>query len=128
MMFLELAVRFVTKSTKIRHLSTAVQPVQVQEESFQSFRTKENNPANHNIQHLNRFYTVPQNDAKAIYCHGLPKEYVTQIKTFAEMSFLIRKPAIELLPCLSQTDFTKPVNRYVLFILFKKYIYIYLYM
>lgn len=101
----------------MRNSSTAAPAIQIQEELPQPFRTKESNPANHTKEHLSRFYTIPQDDVKTIFVHGIQKIYNTQIKTFNEMSILIREPAIELLTYLKQTDFTKPVNKYVICIL-----------
>lgn len=99
-------------------MSTATQTAPIQDELLQSFRTREANPEKHNIEHLNRFYTVPSEEIKSIFCHGLPAKYQKQTKTFAEMCILIRKPALEILSCLAQTDYSKPVNKYVICILF----------
>lgn len=112
----ELATRLIN-ATNIRCTSTAAQPIQIQDELIQTFRTKENNPSKHSAVHLNRYYTIPYNEIDTIFAQSIPGEYRKQNKTFQEMCILIRKPAIELINCLSQTDYTKPINKYVICIL-----------
>ncbi|XP_012063014.1 PREDICTED: 28S ribosomal protein S29, mitochondrial [Atta cephalotes] len=88
------------------------------EQMFQAclFRTTENNPVNHNTDHIARLYTIPKNIQQQLFQYGgLPRLFMKQVTTFQECAILIRQPAIEVISYLSQTDYTKPVNKYVLY-------------
>lgn len=86
-----------------------------------SFRTTENNPVNHNADHVARLYTVPAETQQQIFQHGgLPPPFKKQITTFQECSLLVRQPAVEIISYLNQADYTKPVNKYVLCILLEE--------
>jgi len=83
-----------------------------------SFRTTENNSVKHNVNHLARLYTIPSDIQKQIFQYGgLTRTFMKQVITFQECSILIRQPAVEIISYLHQTDYTKPVNKYVLCIL-----------
>lgn len=108
------------KSCPIRNsnTSTVAQAVQLDEEvKHNTFRTSEDNPANHTIHHLNRFYTIPENHYETFKSIGVRNSFDLHIKTFSECSILIRKPIIEVLDYFRRTDYKKPVNKYVLCIL-----------
>ncbi|XP_029041589.1 28S ribosomal protein S29, mitochondrial isoform X1 [Osmia bicornis bicornis] len=87
---------------------------EVQDIDIAPFRVLESYPPNHNARHLNRIYTVPS-DVTKLLRNELPKETVKRVDIFREFGILVRKPAIELISYLEQTDYTKPVNRYVLY-------------
>jgi small subunit ribosomal protein S29 len=81
-----------------------------------NFRTSEDNPANHSLQNLGLYYTIPQAVKKTLFSHGgFPKSFEKQIKTFGEPCLMIREPAIEIINYIKNSDFTKPVNRFVLY-------------
>lgn len=85
-----------------------------------SFRTIENNPANHNADHIARMYTVPPEVQQQIYQHGgITAIYRKQIATFQEFSMLVRSPAVEIISYLTQADHARPVNKYILCILWR---------
>lgn len=85
-----------------------------------SFRTTENNPVNHNADHIARLYTVPTDVQQQLFQYGgIPALFRKQITTFQECALLIRQPAIEIMSYLSQADHTRPINKYVLCILWK---------
>ncbi|XP_046628173.1 28S ribosomal protein S29, mitochondrial [Neodiprion virginianus] len=103
-------------AASIKKYATASEAVQVQEEPPVHFRTAESNPVNHTTQHQERFYTIPNDVYKKLYSGGgLPKEFMKQVKTFNECCFLTRSPTIEILSYLRNTNYNKPVNRYVLY-------------
>lgn len=109
------------QKTHGRKFSTAVE-VNENEQVTQvcSFRTVENNPANHNTDHIARLYTIPPDIQQQIFQHGgLTKPFIEQITTFQECSILVRQPAVEIISYLQQADYTRPVNKYVLCILLK---------
>ncbi|XP_015593883.1 28S ribosomal protein S29, mitochondrial [Cephus cinctus] len=103
-------------SGHVRMFGTALEAIKVPEEPPQTFRTIENNPANHTIDHMNRFYTIAPEIQKQLFQHGgLTKFFQKQVKTFAECSILIRQPAIEIISYIRQSDYSKPPNKYVLY-------------
>lgn len=105
------------QKTHCRKFSTAVE-VKDKEQTSQvsSFRTVENNPVNHNADHLARLYTIPIDTYQEIFQYGgFPKPFRKQVTTFQECSILIRQPAIEIMSYLNQADYTRPVNKYVLY-------------
>ncbi|XP_020281550.1 28S ribosomal protein S29, mitochondrial [Pseudomyrmex gracilis] len=105
------------QKTHGRKFSTAVE-VNEKEQVSQvcSFRTVENNPANHNADHIARLYTIPPDIQQQVFQYGgLTKAFSEQITTFQECSILVRQPAVEIISYLHQTDYTRPVNKYVLY-------------
>ncbi|XP_015178536.1 PREDICTED: 28S ribosomal protein S29, mitochondrial [Polistes dominula] len=90
--------------------------VSIQNEPFQTFRTIESNPINHNEQHLNRLYTIPDNIVQTFYkINGIPANYLRLANTFNECSLLVRNPTIEILSYLEQADYSRPINKYLLY-------------
>ncbi|XP_012280425.1 28S ribosomal protein S29, mitochondrial [Orussus abietinus] len=103
-------------TSSFKKFGTVAEAVQLPEEAIQTFRTTENNPINHSTDHLSKFYTVPdQIQNKLFHYGGFPKEFQNQVKTFAETCILIRQPTVEILSYLRQADYSKSVNRYVLY-------------
>lgn len=93
-------------------LSTAAEPKLKLEE----FRTTENDPTNHDSQHIGKFYRISDETKGKVFKHGgLPQFFEKQVKTFGETCLMIRKPAVDIINYIRNTDFTKPVNRYVLY-------------
>lgn len=83
---------------------------------FDNFRTLESNPTKHTEAHLNRFYTIDPSLRKTIFHKAsMPLEFFEHLKTFGEMSLMIREPAVEVIGYLNKTDYKKPVNRYVFY-------------
>ncbi|XP_036872677.2 small ribosomal subunit protein mS29 isoform X2 [Manis javanica] len=78
-------------------------------------RTSENDPAKHGEQHEGQHYSIPLQDLKTVLPHGLPPRFVMQVKTFNEACLMVRKPALELLHYLKNTNFAHPAVRYVLY-------------
>ncbi|XP_023569352.1 28S ribosomal protein S29, mitochondrial isoform X2 [Octodon degus] len=78
-------------------------------------RTNESDPAQHGEQHEGQHYTIPLQELKTVFPHGLPPRFVMQVKTFGEACLMVRKPALELLHHLKNTNFAHPAVRYVLY-------------
>ncbi|KAM6166981.1 small ribosomal subunit protein mS29 isoform 2-T2 [Erethizon dorsatum] len=78
-------------------------------------RTNESDPAQHGEQHEGQHYGIPLQDLKTVFPHGLPPRFVMQVKTFGEACLMVRKPALELLHYLKNTNFAHPAVRYVLY-------------
>ncbi|NWR78348.1 RT29 protein, partial [Centropus unirufus] len=79
------------------------------------FYTTENDPANHTECHEGRHYTIPLEEVKAVFPHGLPRRFQQQIKTFNEACLMVRKPALELFSYLKSSNLAHPVVRYVIY-------------
>ncbi|XP_053906635.1 28S ribosomal protein S29, mitochondrial isoform X2 [Cuculus canorus] len=79
------------------------------------FYTSENDPANHAEHHEGRHYTIPLEEVKAVFPHGLPHRFQQQIKTFNEACLMVRKPALELFAYLKKSNFAHPAVRYVIY-------------
>lgn len=98
-----------------RHAYSSVSQLQPSER-IQSFRTSESNPVNHNINHTGQFYTVPPEIRQQLFLYGgIPKTYEMQAKTFNETCLMVRQPALDIINCLKNQDYSKPCNRYVLY-------------
>lgn len=78
-------------------------------------RTSDSDPAKHGEQHEGQYYSIPLQDLKTVFPHGLPPRYMMQVKTFGEACLMVRKPALELLTYLKNTKFTHPAVRYLLY-------------
>lgn len=87
------------------------------EPRLSDFRTLENDPRQHDFQHVGRYYRIADNVKKQIFSQGgFPKEFERQTKTFAEVCLLIRQPAVEMIKFIeASVSVAKPVNRYVLY-------------
>ncbi|XP_057396204.1 28S ribosomal protein S29, mitochondrial isoform X5 [Balaenoptera acutorostrata] len=78
-------------------------------------RTSENDPAKHGEQHEGQHYNISFQDLKTVFPHGLPPRFVMQVKTFNEACLMVRRPALELLHYLKNTNFAHPAVRYVFY-------------
>uniref|UniRef100_A0A8C8W0J0 Small ribosomal subunit protein mS29 n=1 Tax=Peromyscus maniculatus bairdii TaxID=230844 RepID=A0A8C8W0J0_PERMB len=79
------------------------------------FSRVQNDPAKHGEQHEGQYYSMPLQDLKTVFPHGLPPRYMMQVKTFGEACLMVRKPALELLGYLKNTEFAHPAVRYLLY-------------
>ncbi|TEA29354.1 hypothetical protein DBR06_SOUSAS8610034, partial [Sousa chinensis] len=79
--------------------------------SFPALREK------HGEQHEGQHYNISFQDLKTVFSHGLPPRFVMQVKTFNEACLMVRRPALELLHYLKNTNFAHPAVRYVFCIL-----------
>ncbi|XP_048476414.1 28S ribosomal protein S29, mitochondrial-like [Rhincodon typus] len=82
------------------------------------FRTGEMDPGLHNDQHEGLHYTISPSDLKTVFPHGLTRRFQKQVKTFNEACVMVRRPALELLAYLKAANYSHPVIRYVVCILF----------
>uniref|UniRef100_A0A8D1VTI0 Small ribosomal subunit protein mS29 n=2 Tax=Sus scrofa TaxID=9823 RepID=A0A8D1VTI0_PIG len=78
-------------------------------------RTSEDDPAKHREQHEGQHYNISLQELKTVFPHGLPPRFAMQVKTFNEACLMVRKPALELLHYLKNTNFAHPAVRYVLY-------------
>lgn len=63
------------------------------------------------------FYTIPEDEGKKklFALNGLSRRFRLQCDTFQEMSLMIRKPGVEIIHYLKNTDFNNPINKYLLY-------------
>nr|CAG4643197.1 EOG090X05V1 [Ilyocryptus agilis] len=81
-----------------------------------TFRTSETNPTKHGNQHAGHFYQIPNVIKNQLFTHGgLPKSFKTLSDTLNELCIMVRKPSLEVINYLNETNFDRPVMRYVLY-------------
>lgn len=86
------------------------------QERLQSFRTTETDPLKHTKDHIAQFYRISDEDKKPLFSFGgLPKSFAINLKTFNETCIMVRKPAIDIINCINNIDFSKPAVRFVLY-------------
>ncbi|KFO24910.1 28S ribosomal protein S29, mitochondrial isoform X2 [Fukomys damarensis] len=78
-------------------------------------RTNESDPAQHGERHEGQHYDIPLQDLRMVLPHGLPPRFAMQVKTFGEACLMVRRPALELLHYLKNTNFAHPAVRYLLY-------------
>ena len=67
------------------------------------------------MEQAGRFYRLSESVKKQLFSHGgLPKEFKTLSDTLNELCIMVRRPAIEIINYLNQTNFDAPVTRYLL--------------
>lgn len=109
----ELLSRRISTVLKWPQFSTATQSLS--DPKLSKFRCLEQDPTKHNLNHAGQFYTISPEDSKIYLLGGIPKSYEIQTKTFNETCFMVRKPAVDLINCLSNLDYEKPAVRFVVF-------------
>lgn len=103
------------KSSRRTIISAATKDV-TDQTNLSSIRISESNPAEHDASCLNRIYTVPSDITTSLMA-DMTIELKKQVQIFRELGILVRQPAVEVISYLEQTDYTKPINKYVLCIL-----------
>lgn len=103
------------RSSRRTIISAATKDV-ADQTNIPSFRISESNPAEHDASCLNRIYTVPSDITTSLMA-DMSIELKKQVQIFRELGILVRQPAVEVISYLEQTDYTKPINKYVLCIL-----------
>ncbi|KAK1131331.1 hypothetical protein K0M31_017618 [Melipona bicolor] len=78
------------------------------------FRISESNPAELDENCLTRIYTIPS-DITASLMSNMTLELRKQTEVFRELGILVRRPSVEIISYLEQTDFTKSINKYILY-------------
>lgn len=80
-----------------------------------TFRTEVTDPRLHSEQQIGRFYTVPQDVFDGLFqLAGFTAKQRKMLTNVGENSIMVRKPALEIIDFLKRTDFSKPVNRFVI--------------
>lgn len=92
-------------------ISTSAEP-----QKIQSFRTAEENPLNHTVNHSARFYKIPPEIKEHLFQYGgLPKSFEIQTRSFAESCIMVRDPTLDIINCIKAIDFSKPVMKFVIY-------------
>lgn len=98
---------------QISKLSTATEPLQREDDLF---RTQENNPLNHTKEQLSKFYKITKEDKRKLFSHGgFPKSFEVHVKTFAENCIMIRQPAIDIINCMKNINYSEGIVKFVLY-------------
>ncbi|XP_014467500.1 PREDICTED: 28S ribosomal protein S29, mitochondrial [Dinoponera quadriceps] len=106
----------ILQGTHNKHFSTATKVKDEQASQLCSFRTIENNPTHHNMNYIGKLYKVPLDIQQQLFqIGGFPKQFVIQANTFQEYAIMVRQPAVEIISYLTQADYTRPVNKYVIY-------------
>lgn len=110
----------------IRHLSqtTELKPHSLDPESanfckIENFLTSKSNPSDHTIEDVGLMYKMPKEDYKRLvtpdYNTGaFTRQFQDQAKSLNEVCMVVRSQGIELISYLKNTDFSAPINRYVI--------------
>nr|XP_033779942.1 28S ribosomal protein S29, mitochondrial [Geotrypetes seraphini] len=80
-----------------------------------AFLTTESDPDKHREEHEGQYYLLPAHEVKSIFSHGLPFRFQLQTKTFNETCLMVRRPALETISYLRNTNFSHPAVRYVIY-------------
>lgn len=92
--------------------STVAEP----QAKLEEFRTSEIDPTNHTHDHIAKFYEINSETKKKLFRYGgITKSVEKQIKSFNETCLMVRNPAVEVINYIKNTDFNKPIVRYVLY-------------
>jgi len=106
-----------------RNMSAAVESRL--EETY--YRTNETNPSMHNTNHLGRIYTVDPEIPKLFgkelnpkdnyYANNYfaPRQWMDRCKVLDETAIMVRKPAIQIINCIKNSDLNNPAVRYIVY-------------
>lgn len=81
----------------------------------ENFRTNESNPLNHTSSHVGQFYSIPMKDVQTVFPIGYSARWHKLLRPLQEASIMVRKPAVEIMDYLSQTDYSNPPVKYVMY-------------
>lgn len=72
-------------------------------------------PRLHGQQHVGRYYPVQQDVFDGLFQFaGFTARQRAMISQLGDKSIMVRKPALEIISLLKVTDFSRPVNRFVI--------------
>lgn len=91
--------------------------VAVADLAAEPFRTNETSPSAQSTAQATKFYRLPADLKRQLYAQGgLPKTFDRQLKTFGESCLMVRRPALELMHHIRETDLQRTATaRYVLY-------------
>ncbi|KAM4011908.1 small ribosomal subunit protein mS29 isoform 1-T2 [Anomaloglossus baeobatrachus] len=105
---------FMVRSVPTRGQCSAGSPAE-QAAPRDLFRTSECDPDRHSLDHEGQFYSLHGETVRAIFPLGLPRRFQLQCSTFNETTIMVRRPALELIRYLRDSDFSQPALRYLLY-------------
>lgn len=79
------------------------------------FRTRQNNPLHHTIKDEGLFYTIPKEEVKTVFPAGYSTRWERLIKPFNEAAMMVRRPALEVIDYIRQTNFDQLAIKYVIY-------------
>lgn len=85
-----------------------------------TFRSASNNPADHTAEDIGLFYTIPKEEfevfsPKTIKSKAFQKRCLEEFHAFNESSIMIRQPSLEIINYMKHTDYSLPVQRYLIY-------------
>lgn len=83
--------------------------------NLSSFRTEVSDPRLHGQSHVARYYTPPTEVSDALFKFaGFTAKQREMMSVLDDRSIMVREPALEIIRLLKRTDFSRPVNRFVI--------------
>lgn len=80
-----------------------------------SYRTEVSDPRVHGEEHVGRYYAVPPDVIDGFFQFGgYTEKQRAMMSLLGDHSIMVRKPALEIIDFLKKTDFSRPVNRFVI--------------
>lgn len=80
-----------------------------------AFRTEVDDPRTHSERHVGRFYSIPSEVYDGLFKFaGFTADQRAMMSLLDDQSIMVRRPALEIIGFLDKTDFSKPVNRFVI--------------
>ncbi|XP_059166904.1 small ribosomal subunit protein mS29-like [Physella acuta] len=79
------------------------------------FRTSENDPRQHTLDHVGLFYTIPKDEVDGLLKDTIHPWHMRLMKTFNESCLMVRKPSIELNEYIRNFNLNHPVPRFILY-------------
>ncbi|XP_071793898.1 small ribosomal subunit protein mS29-like isoform X1 [Asterias amurensis] len=97
------------------HVCDAVSTQETTAPPSDIFRTSQDNPANHGVQDVGMYYTIPMDQVKKILPVGYSRSWEKLIVPFQEAAVMVRKPATDIISLLNTSNYSHPPMRYVLY-------------
>ncbi|MPC27574.1 28S ribosomal protein S29, mitochondrial [Portunus trituberculatus] len=69
----------------------------------------------HTAEQHGLWYTLRPSVVQQLFQYGIPKQYMTQCRTFAETCLMVRQPALTLMDYIRRSDLSLPPNKFLLY-------------
>jgi len=80
-----------------------------------TFRTPKTDPVIFDVEDIGLFHTINYDKYKQLFQYGPEERFQNQVKTVMEAAFMVRSPFLEIRDCLTNTDMSQPIRRYLLY-------------
>ncbi|XP_012936404.1 28S ribosomal protein S29, mitochondrial [Aplysia californica] len=99
------------KQGSSRCLSSVAEPKQ--SNLRQVFRTSEDDPRAHTLDHVGLFYKIPETEVNSMFKGCIHPWHLRLMNTFNEHCLMVRKPSVEVNGYLKNMNFNHPVPKFV---------------